>query len=214
MDPRTLTVAGECCAAIHCIDVSDRSYLPPPCSFRLSGDSRDISSIDLIPREYEGMHHPEGTHGGITMSNKWKIKVKRIRYLHSASNIIALWMYARITYTVTSISCLNNWAAYLTWLSDDTLYHKDWPLSLWLKTAIVCPPTACIVQGWSLGTRSDASSCPTAPTAASSSLRQKVTCETKLLQSDLSFNYLLFDWAVGEVANIFYHDVMCTFISQ
>lgn len=51
----------------------------------------------------------------------------------------------------------------------------DWPVSLWLNTAMVCPPTVCMVKGWSLGTWSDASCSPTAPRAVSSSFRLKRT---------------------------------------
>lgn len=55
----------------------------------------------------------------------------------------------------------------------------DWPVSLWLKTAMDCPPTPCMVNGWSFGTCGDASFSPAAPRAASSSLRLNRTWGTQ-----------------------------------
>lgn len=79
----------------------------------------------------------------------------------------------------TLLSHLLSWKPQL-WKDRTEAADWDWPVSLWLKTAMVCPPTPCMVNGWSFGTSGDPSFSPVAPRAVSSSLRLNRTWGTQM----------------------------------
>lgn len=101
-----------------------------------------------------------------------------------SDNHADLWIFTDPTHPRRPIdSSLHPSASYrgkqALWRSQSCTLKPEswlWPALLWLKTAMVCPPTDCMLKGYSFGNCTDlASFSQSPPRAASSSFRLKQT---------------------------------------